>query len=73
MNIAPSSKKAKSKEFLPTDSSSTSSSDVEGENNDGAEGQEKKTKKRKAKAMKKEGVKGFTDQELRRLDMSAFT
>ena len=66
MNIAlASSNKIKSKEFIDSaDSVSTSSS--EGEDGETETTKGKKKKKQASSVMKKEGVKGFTDQELRR-------
>jgi hypothetical protein len=55
------SKKIKSKEYIEDDFSSTSSEDDEGKKDD------KKTKKqKKTKSLQKEGIKGFTDAEIRR-------
>ena len=61
------SKKIKSKEYIEDDFSSTSSEDNEEKKDD------KKMKKTKTpKSLKKEGVKGFTDAEIRRFDFPFF-
>ena len=58
---AANSKKVKSKEFIDSESSTSSSSDQEE-----TDTKTKKGKKPKAQSVKKEGVKVFTDVEIRR-------